>query len=120
MFKTNRVQQPRQAAMPFKTNQRSACDSSALRTRCLPAMTALSLSLQGCTQHGAPSYEIFGAYFPLWLLSALIGLVGALIAHRVLVSTGWTRVVPFQLFVCVAIGLMVAVLCWLSGTGQLL
>ncbi|QIE27020.1 hypothetical protein SBC1_37040 (plasmid) [Caballeronia sp. SBC1] len=106
--------------MPFKPNQRSACDSIAFRTRCLLAIAAVTLSLQGCAQHGAPTYEIFGAYFPLWLLSALIGLVGTLIAHRVFVSTGWARFVPFQLFVCVAMGLMVAVFFWLSGTGQLL
>ncbi|WP_120296935.1 hypothetical protein [Paraburkholderia sp. BL23I1N1] len=90
---------------------------------CLPAVAAvvtLSLSLQGCTLRGAPSYEIFGAYFPLWLLSAVTGFVGALIAHRIFVSTGWARIVPFQLSVCLAIGLTVAVLFWLSGTGQLL
>lgn len=106
--------------MPFKPNQSSACDSIALRTRCLCPIAAVSLSLQGCTRHGAPSYEIFGAYFPLWLLCAVIGLVGALIAHRIFVSTGWARVVPLQLLVCVAIGVTVAVLFWLSGTGQLL
>jgi hypothetical protein len=106
--------------MPFKPNQRIACNSIALRPRYLPAIAAVSLSLQGCTQHGAPSYEIFGAYFPLWLLSAVIGLAGAMIAHRIFVSTGWAHTVPFQLFVCAAIGLMVAVLFWLSGTGQLL
>lgn len=86
----------------------------------LPAVAALSLVLQGCTLHGAPSFEIFGAYFPLWLLSAIVGLVGALIAYRVFLATGWAQVVPLQLSVCVAIGLTVAVLFWLSGTGQLL
>jgi hypothetical protein len=106
--------------MPFKPHERNACDPITLRTRWLPAIAVVSRSLQGCTQHGAPSYEIFGAYFPLWLLCAVIGLVGALIAHRIFVSTGWARIVPFQLFVCVAIGLMAAVLFWLSGTGQLL
>ena len=116
----NRIQQLRQAAMPFKPNQRSACHSIVLRTRYLPAIATLSGSLQGCTRHGAPSYEIFGAYFPLWLLSAVLGLVGTLIAHRIFVSTGWAQIVPFQLFVCMAIGLTVAVLFWLSGTGQLL
>jgi hypothetical protein len=106
--------------MPFKPNQRSACASIMLRTRYLPAVVALSLCLQGCTLRGAPSYEIFGAYFPLWLLSAVVGLLGALIAHRIFVSTGWAQIVPFQLSVCLAIGLTVAVLFWLSGTGQLL
>ncbi|MCO5397888.1 hypothetical protein [Ralstonia soli] len=81
------------------------------------ATPALGLSLQGCA-HGAPSYAIFGAYFPLWLLAGLIGAAGALIAHRVLVMTGWSSWMPFQLSVCVAIGVMVAVVVWLIGAGH--
>ena len=106
--------------MPFKPNPGSVRAPIVRRTPTLPAAAALSLSLQGCTLRGAPSYEIFGAYFPLWLLSAVVGLIGALIAHRIFVSTGWAQIVPFQLSVCVAIGLTVGVLFWLSGTGQLL
>lgn len=106
--------------MPFKFILRNACDSIVRRLRHVPAIAVLSLSLQGCALRGAPSYEIFGAYFPLWLLSALIGLVGALIAHRIFLSTGWMQVVPYQLFVCLAVGLALAVLFWLSGTGLLL
>ncbi|WP_213777554.1 YtcA family lipoprotein [Caballeronia sp. dw_276] len=106
--------------MPPKSNQVSARDLILHRTQPLPATAALSLFLQGCTLHGAPSYEIFGAYFPLWLVSALIGFVGGLIAHRIFVSTGYAQIVPFQLFVCLAIGVMVAVLFWLAGTGHLL
>ncbi|MFP3614172.1 YtcA family lipoprotein [Paraburkholderia sp. DD10] len=88
--------------------------------RHVSAIATLGVSLQGCTLRGAPSYEIFGGYFPLWLVSAIVGLAGALIVHRVFLATGWTRVVPLQLFVCVAAGLTVAVLFWLAGTGQLL
>lgn len=106
--------------MPFKFIRRKACDPIVRRQWHVPAIAALSLPLQGCALRGAPSYEIFGAYFPLWILSAVIGLVGALIVHRVFLATGWTQIVPFQLFVCVAAGLTVAVLFWLSGTGQLL
>jgi hypothetical protein len=106
--------------MPPTPNQRSARDPIIHRTRHLPAVPVLGLLLQGCTLHGAPSYEIFGAYFPLWLVSALVGFVGALIAHRIFVSTGYAQIIPFQLSVCLAIGLMVAVLFWLLGTGQLL
>ena len=86
----------------------------------VPLMLALGLPLQGCATHGAPSYAIFGAYFPLWLLSAVIGATGALIAHRVFVMTGWSATVPLQRSVCVAIGLTIAVIVWLAGTGQLL
>jgi hypothetical protein len=106
--------------MSPKPFQRSIRDSILHSKRHLPAISALCLFMQGCTLHGAPSYEIFGAYFPLWLLSALLGFAGALIAHRIFVSTGLAQVVPVQLFVCMAIGVMVAVLFWLLGTGHLL
>lgn len=88
--------------------------------RVLLAPLTLGLSLQGCSTHGAPSYAIFGAYFPLWLLSGLIGAAGALVAHRVLVMTGLANWMPLQLAVCVAIGVVIAVVVWLSGAGHLL
>ncbi|EAY64590.1 hypothetical protein BCPG_02923 [Burkholderia cenocepacia PC184] len=33
------------------------------------------------------------------------------------VATGWAATVPYQLAVCTAIGLVVAVIVWLTGTG---
>ncbi|MCA8234258.1 hypothetical protein [Burkholderia cenocepacia] len=81
------------------------------------AMLAPALPLTGCASRGAPSYVLFGAYFPLWLVSAIVGVVGAIIAHRVFVATGWAATVPYQLAVCTAIGLVVAVIVWLTGTG---
>ena len=68
----------------------------------------------------APSFEIFGAYFPLWLLGGVLGLLASLLAHRLFVASGRALIVPLQLSVCLAIGLTVAVLVWLSGTGHLL
>jgi len=81
------------------------------------AVLAPALPLAGCASRGAPSYVLFGAYFPLWLVSAIVGVVGAIIAHRIFVATGWAATVPYQLAVCTAIGLVVAVLVWLTGTG---
>ncbi|EJO29571.1 hypothetical protein [Achromobacter marplatensis] len=78
-------------------------------------MTA-ALALQACSFGGAPSYIIFGAYFPRWLMAGLVGVAAALVAHRVFVATGWNRKVPLQLSVCSAIGLTVAVLFWALGT----
>ncbi|RQS62238.1 hypothetical protein DID96_31655 [Burkholderia sp. Bp8963] len=83
----------------------------------LCATLAPAVPLAGCASRGAPTYALFGAYFPLWLFSAVIGVVGAIVAHRIFVATGWVDTVPFQLAVCTAIGLVVAVLVWLAGTG---
>ncbi|OZI30784.1 hypothetical protein CAL29_22630 [Bordetella genomosp. 10] len=72
---------------------------------------------RGTRSMGAPSYALFGAYFPHWLLSAVLGIVAALAAHRLFVATGWSRTVPFQLAVCGALGLVAAVLVWTLGAG---
>jgi len=78
----------------------------------------LTFFLEGCA--GAPSVSLFGAYFPLWLLSAVIGILGAVVSYRVFVKTGWAKTVPSQLLVNTAIGLMVAEIVWLIGTGHFL
>ncbi|MGU7778818.1 hypothetical protein [Burkholderia sp. PU8-34] len=90
-------------------------------TLCAPARLCAALApavpLAGCASRGAPAYVLFGAYFPLWLVSAVVGVAGAIVAHRIFVATGWADTVPFQLAVCTAIGLVVAVIVWLAGTG---
>ena len=74
--------------------------------------------LEGCA--GAPAVSLFGAYFPLWLLSAVIGILGAVVSYHLFVKTGWAEVIPSQLLVNTAIGLVVAEIVWLIGTGHLL
>ena len=54
---------------------------------------AAALALQG-GPGGAPSYVIFGAYFPRWLLAGLIGIVAALVAHRLFVAKAWNGKLP--------------------------
>lgn len=69
--------------------------------------------LGGC----APTVSAFGAYFPGWLLCALIGIAGAAIARIGFVATGLSDKIPAQFFVCAAIGIIIASLCWLIGIG---
>lgn len=83
--------------------------------RCARAlrMPLLPLALGGCAQRGAPSFPLFGAYFPAWMLCALLGILVAIGARAVFVATGLSAALPFQLFVCVATGLCFALLAWL-------
>jgi len=71
-------------------------------------LLALSLSLSGCV--GAPSYDLFGAYFPAWMVCALIGIMGALAARAVVVIKGIANELPHPLAVCTAVGVIVAIL----------
>jgi len=69
--------------------------------------------LSGCAVRGAPSFTLFGAYFPAWMLVAAIGILAAVAARIVAVATGLAETVPFQLLSCTAIGVTAAVVCWL-------
>jgi YtcA-like protein len=79
------------------------------------AFTALALG--GCSA-GAPSFVLFGAFFPAWLLCGTLGIIGAGMARAVFVASGLSGVLPYQLFVCSAVGVIVALLVWLIGLGQ--
>jgi hypothetical protein len=78
----------------------------------------LPICLGGCSNAGAPSFDLFGAFFPAWLLCGAIGIVGAAIARMAFVGTGLATSLPYQLAVCSAIGVIGAVLVWLVGFGH--
>ncbi len=82
----------------------------------VPLLTSSLVS--GCSVAGAPSFELFGAFFPAWLFCGVIGLVGAGTARGVFVATGLSDLLPYQLFVCTAIGITAACLAWLFGFGS--
>jgi hypothetical protein len=79
----------------------------------LPAFLLFS----GCADVGAPSFTLFGAFFPAWMFCAAIGIGGAGLARAVFVGTGLAAVLPYQLLVCTAVGTIVAIAAWLLGFG---
>lgn len=66
---------------------------------------------------GAPSFPLFGAFFPGWMFCALLGILAAIAARAGFVATGWYTVLPYQLFVCTSIGLIFGLLVWLLWFG---
>jgi hypothetical protein len=76
------------------------------------------MTLAGCTGGSAPSFDLFGAFFPAWLLCGIIGIAGAVVARVVFVSTGLANTLPYQLAVCSAIGVITALLVWFIGFGH--
>ena len=78
----------------------------------------VSFCLSGCSAGGAPSFDLFGAFFPAWLLCGVIGIAGAAIARLAFVSGGLANRLPYQLAVCTAIGVIAALLIWLVGFGR--
>jgi YtcA family len=76
------------------------------------------LSLCGCSEAGAPSLDIFGAFFPAWLLCAVLGIFVALGARIFFAARNLTDVLPFQLSVCTSFGAIFALLVWLTCFGR--
>jgi hypothetical protein len=71
--------------------------------------------LGSCAFRGAPSFVAFGAYFPGWLLCAIVGIVAASLARGIFVATGLAERLPYQFFVCLSIGVGGAALFWITG-----
>ncbi|MFG1280592.1 YtcA family lipoprotein [Xanthobacter autotrophicus] len=63
--------------------------------------------LAGCVPAGAPAIPFFGAYFPSWLLCALVGILGAVIVRLVFIRLGIDDALPARLpvYVCLAAGI---------------
>jgi YtcA family len=76
------------------------------------------LPLCGCSEVGAPSFDLFGAFFPAWLLCAVLGIFVALGARILFTARNLTDVLPFQLSVCTSLGAIVALLVWLVCFGR--
>src|ERR1700738_4929826 len=75
-------------------------------------------SLCGCSEAGAPSFDLFGAFFPAWLLCAVLGIFVALGARIFFAARNLTDVLPFQLPLCTSLGAIFALLVWLICFGR--
>ncbi len=75
-----------------------------------------SASLTGCSS--APYFSLLGAFFPAWMFCGLIGIIGAAVARSIFVATNLSNTIPFQLFVCSAIGIIAASVAWLGAFGR--
>ena len=76
------------------------------------------LTLNGCARYAAPSYSLFGAYFPASLVCGVLGIIAAVVARIAFIKIGLSKTLPFQLFVCASIGVCFAILGWLLWFGQ--
>jgi len=76
-------------------------------------LVIVSFMLTDCSLGGAPSLELFGAFFPAWMLCALIGIFGAAGTRVVLTTPSLYGIIPFRLAVCTAVGVIVALVAWM-------
>lgn len=61
----------------------------------------------------APSIVVFGSYFPAWIVCAVVGVVGAVIARFILARLGVDEFLPLRLVVYLCLAIVFGLGVWL-------
>lgn len=61
-----------------------------------------------------PQLNLFGSFFPSWMLCALIGIVAAMIVRRILVRVGIDPYVGPRALVYPSLAILVTLVLWVS------
>jgi hypothetical protein len=72
--------------------------------------------VSGCSH--APSMNLFGSFFPAWMLCAVVGIAAALIIRQILAVAGINEYVLAPLLTYCGLALSAALLVWLFWFGQ--
>lgn len=107
--------------MPFEPKSPVAIESLQRGGRCIASPVLLRFTplggaacfLGGCSLKGAPSYSIFGAFFPAWLLCAGIGIAGSIWLRSIFIATSLEAEIPFKPFIYFAFAIGLTLSIWL-------
>lgn len=70
------------------------------------------------SQPHSPTLNLFGSYFPAWMLCAVVGILLAVIIRQVLVAVGIDEHVVAPLLTYTGLALSATLLAWLVWFGQ--
>ena len=62
----------------------------------------------------APSLVVFGSYFPAWIVCAILGVVGAVVARFILARLGIDEFLPLRLVVYLCLAIVFGLGVWLG------
>ena len=77
---------------------------------------AIVLPVAACSY--APTMDLFGSYFPAWMLCAAIGIVAALIIRHILAVAGINDYVVAPLLTYAGLAVSATLLAWLLWFGH--
>lgn len=66
---------------------------------------------------GSPTQNVFGSFFPSWMVCALAGLVFAAVMHRVFGAIGIDQALPAPLVVYLSLAVAFTFAAWLIWLG---
>jgi hypothetical protein len=79
------------------------------------ASAFMGMSLAGCA--GSPTQNVFGSFFPSWMLCVLVGLILTVATHRVLAVTRVAQAIPAPFLVYLSLAVAFTLAMWLVWLG---
>ncbi len=77
---------------------------------------AIALPVAACNY--APTMDLFGSYFPAWMLCAVLGIVAAVIIRQILAVAGISEYVVAPLLTYAGLAVSATLLAWLLWFGH--
>jgi hypothetical protein len=77
---------------------------------------AIALPVAAC--NSAPTMDLFGSFFPAWMLCAAVGIVAAIIIRQILAVAGITDYVVAPLLTYAGLAVSATLLTWLLWFGH--
>ena len=75
----------------------------------------LATPLGGCA--GSPTLNVFGSFFPSWMLCVVAGVILTVVAHRILAKTAVDKSIPAPFLVYVSLTAAFTFAIWLVWLG---
>ena len=76
----------------------------------------IALAVSGCS--GAPTMDLFGSFFPAWMLCAAIGIVATVVVRQILAIAGINQYVIAPLLTYTGLAISATLLIWLLWFGH--
>ena len=77
---------------------------------------AVALAISGCSY--SPTQDLFGSYFPAWMLCAVLGIIAAVIIREIIGVTGINDYVVAPLLTYAGLAISATLLAWLFWFGH--
>ena len=89
------------------------------RNRCaLRGLLRVAIALPSAACNFAPTMDLFGSYFPVWMLCAALGIIVAVITRQLLAVAGVNDYVVAPLLTYAGLALSATLLAWLVWFGH--
>jgi len=85
-----------------------------------PLITLAPVMLAGCSIHPhSPALSVYGSFFPVWLIAALLGVIFSVMLRLLLIRVGLHEHLPVAPLTYLGAAVLSGIVIWALWTGEL-